>query len=85
MLGPSSTTVGVSASQMGDNLPAVNVGSGLDVLDVQAGETHTCALLTNNDVKCWGNNANGQLGQGSIVNLGDNIGEMSSLQSIDID
>jgi alpha-tubulin suppressor-like RCC1 family protein len=81
----STTTVGVSSSQMGDNLPTVNVGSGMDVLDVQVGENHTCALLSNNDVKCWGINNNGQLGQGSIVNLGDNIGEMTSLQSIDID
>lgn len=81
----SSTSVGSSSNQMGENLPYVNVGTGLTVLDVKAGGAHTCALLSNNSVKCWGNNNYGQLGQGSTVNLGDNIGEMASLLPIVID
>ena len=31
----------------------------------------TCALLDNNDVKCWGQNGLGELGLGDVVNRGD--------------
>ena len=31
---------------------------------ISAGESHTCALLENKTVKCWGNNQNGQFGDG---------------------
>jgi alpha-tubulin suppressor-like RCC1 family protein len=40
---------------------------GSKVLDVSAGEGHTCAILTNHALKCWGDNENGELG------LGDNL------------
>ena len=35
------------------------------------GIDHTCALLDNHRVKCWGNGAGGLLGQGNEDNLGD--------------
>jgi len=36
------------------------------------GYSFTCALLDTSKVRCWGNNTYGQLGQGNIVQIGDN-------------
>ena len=32
---------------------------------IATGYEHTCALLQNGSVKCWGNNGNGELGNGN--------------------
>eukprot|EP00971_Amphidinium_carterae_P147879 2931203-Amphidinium_carterae.1 len=49
--------------EMGDLLPAVDLGAGRTCVDVVAGPAyHVCALLDNNDVKCWGVGDDGQLG-----------------------
>lgn len=67
---------GDDVGEMGDNLPTVNVGTGRTVLDGSAGEAHTCVLLDNHTVKCWGDNQYGQLGQGHTNDLGDDPNEM---------
>ncbi|MBN9681566.1 RTX toxin [Corallococcus sp. NCSPR001] len=41
----------------------VNLG-GATALQIATGYDHTCALLSNGSVKCWGANANGRLGLG---------------------
>ena len=33
--------------------------------DIAAGQYHTCAILDDGSVSCWGNNGNGQLGDGT--------------------
>lgn len=42
-----------------------------EVVQIATGAFHSCALIANGEVKCWGDNAYGQLGQGNKVNLGD--------------
>jgi Regulator of chromosome condensation (RCC1) repeat len=38
---------------------------------VFAGPQHTCAVLANGSVRCWGVNAGGQLGNGTLASVGD--------------
>ena len=41
---------------------------------------HTCALLNDNSLKCWGQGSYGRLGYGLTVGtIGDSAGEMESL------
>jgi len=49
-----------------------------------AGVYHTCALLDNASVKCWGRNDYGQLGIDNTTTMGDGSGEMDVLPSIDL-
>jgi alpha-tubulin suppressor-like RCC1 family protein len=47
-------------------------GGDTDIMQIRAGDTHTCALLNNGTVRCWGNGANGRLGYGNTDTIGDN-------------
>ena len=62
---------------MGDFLPTVDVGPGRSTVQVSCGTAHTCALLDNDVVKCWGAGLNGRLGYGDTDNRGDDSDEMS--------
>ena len=67
---------GYSPSDMGDNLPYVDLGSGRLARGISAGAEHTCARLDDGTTKCWGYNFSGQLGQGDTNDRGDQAGEM---------
>jgi alpha-tubulin suppressor-like RCC1 family protein len=61
-------------NDIGDNeTPAsagdVNVGG--TVKEISVGGSHTCALLTTSNIRCWGNGFGGMLGYGGSVNIGD--------------
>jgi hypothetical protein len=78
---------GDGAGEMGDALPAVSLGlaSGMSVTGIVAGDAHTCVLLSNGGVKCWGSGANGRLGSGDENSRGDEAGEMGAvLAAVDL-
>ena len=60
---------------MGNSLPTVSLGAGRSAKTLSLGWLHSCALLDNNLVKCWGANSDGQLGLGDTSNRGDGGGE----------
>lgn len=75
-LGHENTTTSYDVSNFGDGLPYSALGTGLTATDLYVGSKHTCALLSDNSVKCWGFNYNGQLGLGHTNHIGDEAGEM---------
>ena len=64
---------------VGDSQPVWKAGDvdlspsvGVSVKDVVAGGYHTCALFSSGAVRCWGQAAYGQLGNGNTTQIGDN-------------
>ena len=77
--------LGDGPGEMGDALAVVDLGFDRSAIQITAGAYHTCALLDNYTVKCWGEGRNGALGQGSRDNIGDDPGEMGdALAPIDL-
>ena len=78
--------IGDAVNEMGDYLNYVDLGTNRTAKQVSVGGYHTCAILDNDLVKCWGSNSHGQLGiytNGS--HIGDNEGEMGdSLSYVDL-
>jgi alpha-tubulin suppressor-like RCC1 family protein len=66
----------VPVDTMGDALPRVDLGTGRTATAITTGFAHTCALLDDASVKCWGANLAGQLGIGSTWSLGDDARQM---------
>ena len=58
-----------------DELPSaagpVDLGAGRTALGLSAGLTHTCGVLDDRSVRCWGFGADGQLGYGNTQPIGD--------------
>eukprot|EP01083_Nonionella_stella_P295118 1003036_1 len=78
-------TRGDESGEMGDNLPEVDLGTNFKVTMIVAGILHLCALSDLNEVKCWGDNYDGQLGYGDTNFRGDNGNEMGNyLPKVDL-
>ncbi len=76
---------GDEPGEMGNALSVVNLGPGAIVTAITAGHSHTCALLIDGSVRCWGGNAQGQLGLGDISARGNQPGEMGlNLPPVDL-
>lgn len=66
-----------NTNNIGDNEPPsivapVNLGGPAKQIDTGIGARHTCAVLENGDVVCWGEGEDGKLGYGTTTNIGDN-------------
>jgi alpha-tubulin suppressor-like RCC1 family protein len=66
---------GLNLTNMGDSLPVVQLGTNRFVNILSVGYYHSCVLLDNFKIKCWGLNG-GRLGYGDAMNRGDKINQM---------
>ena len=64
-------TIGDNESP-GSLMNAVFLGTGRTATAITAGNSHTCALLDDQTMRCWGFGGNGELGIDSVDNIGDN-------------
>jgi alpha-tubulin suppressor-like RCC1 family protein len=78
-------SMGPIASEMGDNLPPVFMGTGRTAKWLVAGAAlHTCAILDDDSVKCWGYNDEGQLGDGGTTSIGGGANDMQTLGIVNL-
>lgn len=61
------TSIGVN--DLPSDYPALDFGE--KAVQITSGNAHSCVLLENGDVKCWGSGLSGRLGYASSDNLGD--------------
>jgi alpha-tubulin suppressor-like RCC1 family protein len=77
-------TAGLAVAEMGNSLPAVEL-KGVAALQVSAGAGHSCATLSDGNLKCWGDNFYGQLGQGlGVATIGAEAEDLSNLSNVNL-
>lgn len=82
--GKARENIGDAPDEMGDKLSAVKLGGGRTAKAVSAGGNHTCAILDNDTVKCWGYGGKGRLGRGNEHLIGDEDGETEKPGTVDL-
>ncbi|MFL2978646.1 MAG: RCC1 domain-containing protein [Candidatus Thalassarchaeaceae archaeon] len=76
---------GDSSGEAISSLSGIDLGGSFVAEAIDAGRDHICAQDYPNTIKCWGGNANGQLGLGDLDNRGDEALEMgSNLPHVDL-
>jgi len=70
------TSRGAVFTDLGDNLPPVDLGAPRQATQIAAGTGFSCALLDDATVKCWGANLSGELGQGDTASRGTAPGQL---------
>jgi alpha-tubulin suppressor-like RCC1 family protein len=60
------TARGATSTTTPSQLSALSFGTGRSATAIFLGTSDACALLDDNEVRCWGNNASGQLGLGTV-------------------
>ncbi|MCK6511982.1 hypothetical protein L6R29_18730 [Myxococcota bacterium] len=59
---------GDTTNRTSPSINPINLGGGQTAKTLAVGKHFACAILRNDTVKCWGANANGELGYGDIIN-----------------
>jgi len=67
----STDNVGDTPATTPDKKGAVKLGAGSKAVAISAGGAHTCVILADGTVRCWGIGAYGQLGYGDTNDVGD--------------
>jgi alpha-tubulin suppressor-like RCC1 family protein len=62
--------IGDTPATIPGQMPPVNLGAGRTAIVISAGGDHTCVILEDHSVLCWGLGTNGQLGYGNIDSVG---------------
>ena len=76
---------GLNRNDMGVNLLPVNLGTNNSIQQIVAGAYHTCVLFEDGEIKCWGQNDDGQLGLGDYVDRGSSPADMgTNLPTVDL-
>ncbi|HYO93764.1 MAG TPA: DUF4215 domain-containing protein [Polyangiaceae bacterium] len=79
-------SIGDAAGEMGATLPPVDLGPGVTVRSISVGGQNVCVQLTTAEIKCWGDNAAGQLGVGDPDARGTQLSHMGAkLLSVELE
>jgi len=62
--------LGVPVASVPRSSRPVKVDLGGKATAIATGANHSCAILTDGKIKCWGNNERGQLGRGNLLTTG---------------